>query len=232
MKVAIMQPYILPYIGYFQLINAVDIFVVYDDVNYIKKGWVNRNTILVNGKVFLFSIPLKKVSQNKFINQIDIDENLGWRTDLLKTITLSYKKAPFFAEVFPIIEDIITQKENNLAKFITYSLREICNFLSIETTIMISSAIDKNNDLTGQDKIIEICKKLQADNYINAIGGMEMYDKDIFIKHNISLNFIKSNPIIYSQFKNEFIPWLSIIDVMMLNSPERIKDHLSKYELI
>lgn len=226
-----MQPYFLSYIGYFQLIHAVDVFVVYDDVNYIKKGWINRNNLLVNGKGFLFSIPLKDVSQNKFINQIEIDENSGWRTDLLKTITLSYKKAPFFAEVFPILEDIIGYKENNLAKLITYSLSKICNFLSIETEIMTSSDIDKNNDLKGQDKIIEICKKIKADNYVNAIGGIELYDRDAFIKDDISLHFIKSNTINYSQFKNEFIPWLSIIDVMMFNSQERIKDLIKQYQL-
>lgn len=232
MKLAVMQPYFLPYIGYFQLISAVDIFVVYDDVNYIKKGWINRNTILVNGNRFLFSIPLKEVSQNKIINQIDIDENSGWKLDLLKTIALCYRKAPFFSQVFPIIEDIIEQEEKNLAKFITYSLRKICNFLSIETTIMISSDIEKNNELKGQDKIIEICKKIPIDNYINAIGGKVIYDKGVFSKCDISLNFIKSNSIIYSQFKNEFIPWLSIIDVMMFNSVDDVRLMLNQYELL
>lgn len=232
MKVAIMQPYFFPYIGYFQLISAVDVFVIYDDVNYIKKGWINRNTILVNGKGFLFNIPLQEVSQNKIIDQINIDKNSNWKKNLLKTITLSYKKAPFFDEVFPIIENIIVQDEKNLAKFITYSLREICNFLSIKTIIMISSDIEKNNVLKGEDKIIEICKKVKADKYINAAGGTALYDKNIFLKHNISLNFIKSKPIIYSQFNKEFISWLSIIDVLMFNSPERIKDFLSQYELI
>lgn len=232
MKVAIMQPYFFPYIGYFQLIQAVDVFVIYDDVNFINKGWINRNNILVNGKGFLFSIPLQEASQNKVINQINIEGNSNWKKSLLKTITLSYKKAPFFAEVFPIIEKIIEQKETNTAKFITYSLREICNFLRIETSIVISSVIEKNNNLKGQDKIIEICKKLKATNYINAVGGVALYDKDVFLKDDISLIFIKSNPIIYSQFKNEFIPWLSIIDVMMFNSVEEIKNMLNKFELI
>jgi hypothetical protein len=232
MKVAIMQPYFLPYIGYFQLINSVDVFVIYDDVDYIKKGWINRNTLLVNSKGFLFSIPLKELSQNKLINQIEIYKDSCWRTGLLKTITLSYKKAPFFEAFYPFVEDILLQEENNLAKFIAYSLQKICNLLSIETTIMISSYIEKNNDLKGQDKIIEICKKVKATNYINAIGGTSLYDDDIFLKNNISLNFIKSTPFIYSQFKNEFIPWLSIIDVMMFNSPKQIKDQLSQYELI
>ena len=175
---------------------------------------------------------MQEASQNKVINQINIEGNSNWKKSLLKTITLSYKKAPFFAEVFPIIEKIIEQKETNTAKFITYSLREICNFLRIETSIVISSVIEKNNNLKGQDKIIEICKKLKATNYINAVGGVALYDKDVFLKDDISLIFIKSNPIIYSQFKNEFIPWLSIIDVMMFNSVEEIKNMLNKFELI
>lgn len=231
MKIAIMQPYFLPYIGYFQLINAVDVFVIYDDVNYIKKGWINRNTILVNGKGFLFNIPLQEISQNKIINQISIEENSNWKKNLLKTIALSYKKAPFFAEVFPIVENIILQEEKNLAKFLTYSLREICNFLSISTSIVNSSEIEKNNDLKAQNKIIEICKIKEADSYINAIGGTALYDKGAFKKSGLSLNFIKPKAIIYPQFKNEFIPWLSVIDIMMFNSPEQIKNFLMQYDL-
>jgi len=227
-----MQPYFMPYIGYFQLLNAVDKFIILDDVNFIKKGWINRNTILINGKEFLFSIPLKGVSQNKVINQIEIDNNSSWKTNLLKTITLSYKKAPFFNEIYSLIEDLLLQEESNLVKFIAYSLQKTCNFLSIQTMILISSEIKKDNDLKGQDRIIEICKKVNATNYINAIGGTALYDEIFFFKHNISLNFIKSNEIIYSQFKNEFIPWLSIIDIMMFNSPERIKNYLNQYELI
>ena len=100
MKAAVMQPYLFPYIGYFQLINAVDTFVVYDDVNYIKKGWINRNSILVNEKPFLFTVDLKEVSQNKLINEITIDENSNWKKNILRTIELSYKKAPFFFRNF------------------------------------------------------------------------------------------------------------------------------------
>lgn len=232
MKSAIMQPYFLPYIGYFQLIHAVDVFIIYDDVNYIKKGWINRNNILVNGTAFLFSIPLQNMSQHKLINELNITENSNWRNDLLKTITLSYKKAPLYNEVFPIIVDIITNEEQNLAKFVTYSLRKVCKYLCIDTEILISSDIEKNDNLKGQDKIIEICKKVQIDHYVNAIGGMELYDKEVFLENKLSLNFIKPKGIIYSQFKNEFIPWLSIIDVMMFNSTEQIKNFLEQYDLI
>ncbi|MEO7172473.1 WbqC family protein, partial [Flavobacterium sp.] len=226
------QPYFMPYIGYIQLLKAVDTFVVYDDVSYIKKGWINRNNILINGESFLFTIPLNEASQNKNINQIYIDEQANWKINFLKTITQSYKNAPYFQEVFSLIEEIIYQEEHNLAKNIKYSLDKICTYLSIQTKILFSSDIDKNNDLKGQDKIIEICKKLQATNYINAIGGKELYNKEAFLNNDIELNFIRTNPIIYKQFKNDFIPWLSIIDVMMFNSVEQINGFLNQYELL
>jgi WbqC-like protein family len=232
MKVAIMQPYFLPYLGYFQLIKAVDLFVVYDDVNYIKKGWVNRNNILVNGQPYLFSIALKAMSQNKLINEIAIDEASNWNKNLVKTIELSYKKAPFFNTVFPLIEDILQHDEKNLASFITYSLQQICQYLKIETTIAVSSTIEKDNTLKGTDKIIEICKKTNATNYINASGGKELYDKADFTKHNIDLHFIQSKKIKYPQFANEFVPWLSIVDVMMFNSADDIQNLLQQQELV
>jgi len=232
MKVAIMQPYIFPYIGYFQLINAADVFVIYDDVNYIKKGWINRNTILVNGTGLLFSIPLQNVSQNKWINQLALADDVRWKNELLKTIQLSYKKAPYFEVVFPIINKIIVHPNNKLSEFISNSIHQICTYLAIKTRIQLSSTIEKNTDLKGQDKIIEICKKLNATQYINAIGGKELYTKDTFLDNQIALNFIRTNPIVYSQFKNDFIPWLSIIDVLMFNSVEKTNDFLNQYELL
>lgn len=232
MKVAIMQPYFFPYIGYFQLIKAVDTFVVYDDVNYIKKGWINRNFMLVNGNSYLFRMALQSVSQNKHINQIEIDENSNWKQDLLKTITLSYKKAPFFGQVFPILESIIMFEEKNLSKFLANLLRQVCDYLKIDTKIINSSAINKNEEAKGQDKIIEICKKIKADHYINPIGGLALYDKENFLDEKLLLNFIKTNPIEYKQFNNKFLPWLSIIDVMMFNSIEEISLFLDNYELV
>lgn len=226
-----MQPYFLPYIGYFKLINEVDAFVVYDDVNYIKKGWINRNNILVNGQQILFTIPLKSISQNKLINQIEIDENTGWRKDLLKTIRQSYSKAPFFEEAYPLIEKIIEFQEANVSKFIIHSLKEICYFLKIQTNIIISSNLEKNNNLKGQEKIIEICQKLDATNYLNASGGKNLYDENAFLSKKISLKFIEPPQVIYPQFKNTFIPYLSIIDVLMFNSCESIQVFLNKDNL-
>ncbi|TXI65430.1 MAG: hypothetical protein E6Q46_06215 [Flavobacterium sp.] len=231
MKVSIMQPYLFPYIGYFQLIANSDVFVIYDDVNFIKKGWINRNTILVNNTPYLFSIPLQNVSQNKLINEIFISDLEKWKTDLLKTISLSYKKAPFYQDVYPLIEKIISFDELNLAFFIQNSLQNLCEYLNLNTKLIMSSEIVKNNELRGESKIIDICVQLGATQYINAIGGIELYTQENFQVKNIDLKFIKSENIIYKQFKNEFKPWLSIIDVLMFNSPEEVNLILKRFDL-
>jgi len=227
-----MQPYFFPYIGYFQLIDSVDLFVVYDDVNYIKKGWINRNNIQVNQQPHLFSIPLQSVSQNKLINEIAIDGNPVWKTTLLKTIAQSYKKAPFFDTVFPLVEDIIGNDEPNLALYCSNSLQKVCDYLQIKTRFATSSEIEKDNTLKGQDKILELCRKLGATTYINAIGGIELYDKAVFFEAGIGLHFLKTSPVSYRQLNDEFLPWLSIIDVLMFNSVAQTKALLQQKELL
>ncbi|MFX4284298.1 WbqC family protein [Aliarcobacter butzleri] len=229
MTLAIMQPYLFPYIGYWQLINAVDSFVIYDDVNYINKGYINRNSILSNEKSQQFTLELIGASQNKLINEIEIGNN---SKKLLKTIEMSYKKAPYFEIIFSIIEDIFHQEEKNLAKFIGYSLQKIANYLDIDTKFIYSSHIEKDNTLKAQDKILDICNKLEATTYINAIGGQELYSKEIFQEKKINLNFLKTELIKYKQFNNNFVPYLSIIDILMFNSVIEIKKIIYKYELV
>jgi hypothetical protein len=232
MKLAIMQPYLFPYLGYFQLINAVDKFVILDDVNYIKKGWINRNRILLNGQEFIFTIPLEMASQNKLINEINLSLEGGWRRKLLKTFDAAYKKAPTFKVVYPLIERIIDFKERNLSTFISYSIEQICKYLEINTTIVYSSSQYETKNLKGQNKILEICKIEKARIYINPFGGLEIYQRKTFEKHSLKLMFLKSKPINYKQFRNDFKPFLSIIDVMMFNGKDIISGYLNEYELI
>lgn len=232
MKVGIMQPYFFPYIGYWQLLNTVDKYVIYDDVNYINRGWINRNNILMNGKSKMINLSLKHASQNSLINEIEVFQDKKKKEKLLRTIELVYRKAPYYSEVFPIIEDIINYGESNLARYLQYSIRQINKYLSINTELILSSTINKDNTLKGQDKIIEICNILQADEYYNAIGGQGLYCYDNFTYHNIKLKFLKTNVVKYEQFSNEFIPNLSIIDIMMFNSVEDIKKMLEQYELL
>ena len=228
MKLAIMQPYLFPYIGYFQLINAVDTFIIYDDVNYIKQGWINRNNILLDQNKHLITLQLKGASSFKKINEVEVGNNKG---KFLKTVISAYHKAPYFGVVAPVIENIMNYEENNLAMFIANSLKQLADYLELDTCFLLSSNITKNNDLKGKEKVINICNALGATQYINAIGGTELYDKSEFKKNNIELSFLKTKDIKYLQFSGDFISNLSIIDVLMFNSKESVKKMLNMYEL-
>lgn len=232
MKIGIMQPYFFPYIGYWQLINIVDKYVVYDDVNFINRGWINRNRILVEGIPKYFNLPLLGASQNKLINQININSDHKLKNKNLQIIKSTYKKAPHFKSVYPLIEDIILYNEENMANYIFNSLKRICGFLGIKTELIKSSGLKKDCTLKGQEKIIEICRLLEATDYYNAIGGKKLYSSLDFSKHNIHLYFLKTDDIIYKQFENEFQSDLSIIDVMMFNSLEEIRNMLYRYTLL
>jgi hypothetical protein len=224
-----MQPYLLPYIGYFQLINIVDTFVIFDDVNYIRKGWINRNRILCGGKDLLFTVSLKGASQFKLINETEIGSN---NDKILKTLKQLYQKAPYFFETYPLVHDIMNYKESNLAKFVSNSIYKVAAHLGISTQFVLSSALAKDNSLRGKEKIIHICKLLGASQYINLKGGMKLYDKNDFKERGIELSFIVPSDITYKQFSNTFVPWLSIVDVLMFNSKEAINLLLNQYVLI
>lgn len=212
--------------------NAVDKFVILDDVNFINRGWINRNRILVNGKAHLFTIPLKEASQNKLIKDIEILKVGSWRKKVLKTVEMNYKLAPFFDNIFPIIKKIISSDEYLISKFIVMSLMDIMEYLNIKTTLTKTSTIYENHHLKAAEKIIDICRKENAKLYINPIGGLHLYSKERFEEEGIKLNFINTRPITYKQFRNEFVPWLSIIDVLMFNSKENINKYLNKYEFL
>jgi len=231
-KVGIMQPYFMPYIGYWQLINAVDIFVILDDVNYIKKGWINRNRILINGQEKFFVIPLEKISQNKKINELDIFQPEQTKKDLWKKIELSYKRADEYGNAKKLLKDVIGEGSIKISKYIENSILSVCKELNIDTKIMVSSEIVKDNCLTGCNKIMEICKRLEGDFYINPIGGQKLYDRDFFTGNGMELKFIKTENIVYKQGGKEFHPFLSFIDVLCWNSKEQIRDYLTKYTLI
>lgn len=230
-KIAVMQPYLFPYIGYFQLMNAADKFVILDDVNFINKGWINRNNILVNNKPALFTVPLVKASQNKLIKDLEIAYDTGWQDNFLKTIERSYVKAPFFDNVFRLISNIININERSISRLIFVSLQEIKMYLDLKTKLIESSQIYLNNELKGEDRIIDICMKEYSDFYINPSGGTELYSKQSFEKKGLSLYFIKAKNIEYRQFNNEFFGSLSIIDVMMFNSKKKVREYLYEYEL-
>ena len=230
MKLGIMQPYFFPYIGYFQLMNAVDEFVVYDNIEFTKKGWINRNRILVNGQDSFITLPLKKDS-----DYLDVRDRYladSWpseRVKMLNRIKESYRKAPQFDSVYPVIEKSILFEESNLFKYILNSLNIVKAYEGIDTPLIISSTLAIDDTLKADKKVIAICKARNADTYVNPIGGIQLYIKDDFKNEGIDLHFLKANDFEYKQFDNEFVPWLSIIDVMMFNSREEIKEYLNSF---
>lgn len=229
MRLAIMQPYLFPYLGYFQLIQASDVFVVYDDVNYIKGGWINRNFMLANGGAQRFTLALRGASPNLLINQISIGDNNG---KLLKSIATNYSKAPYFTEIFPVIKDILLYSDSRLVNFLHYSLRRVCETLEIPVKLVLSSEIKKNNELKGVDKVLHICDKMDADVYINSMGGRLLYDKPTFERCGMKLCFLQPQSVSYRQYKNEFVPNLSIIDILMFNDKIQSRRLLDSYDII
>ncbi len=232
-KIAIMQPYLFPYIGYMQLICAVDKFVVYDDVSFIKQGWINRNRILLNCNEQTFTVPLKNASSFVPINKTEINTSLyaGWQVKFLKTITQAYAKAPFFKEVYGLVHNVLNSPCQTISELCVAALQRICAYLGIHTEFVLSPSIYNNNELKAQARVIDICQKEGAKTYINAIGGMELYSKDDFRNAGLELRFIKPQSITYQQFSCNFIPWLSVIDVLMFNSPDETMRLLQQYEM-
>lgn len=215
MKLAIMQPYFVPYIGYFQLMAAVDRFVLFDDVSFINRGWINRNRILVGGREHLMTIPLRGASQNQLINQIALDDDLSWRGKLLKTIEQSYRKAPFYAETMPLVKDMLSCPETMLAPWLRYSLTAVHAWLELPCQIVASSAQYENQDYKGARRILDICRQEQASVYVNAPGGKDLYAPADFAALGMQLRFLQPRLAEYDQGGPAFMPGLSIIDVLM-----------------
>lgn len=226
-----MQPYFFPYIGYWQLLNEVDKYVIYDDVNFIKGGWINRNRILLNGQPQYVNVQMNGASSNALINEVGRNTNKAVVDKELRKIEAAYKKAPHFEEVYQLISRILYSEETNLSKFLIESLRAVCEYLDIDTELIISSELEKDNSLHAEDKVIEICKRLEGTEYYNAIGGKELYSKENFENNGITLKFLESLPIEYPQFENEFVSSLSIIDVLMFNDVETVKSYLNQYDI-
>lgn len=232
MKLGIMQPYFMPYIGYFQLISAVDIFILYDNIKYTKKGWINRNRILINGSDKTFSLPLSKGSDALDIVQRELAADFD-RRKLLNQFKGAYGRAPQFEECFPLLERIVGYEDSNLFRYIHNSITQMCEHLGIKTLVKTSSEIQIDHALKGQEKVLALCKEVGATTYINSIGGVELYSREAFQKQGIDLQFLESRPFEYLQFEAKFVPWLSMTDVIMFNSMRQIRNCIQKnYDLI
>ena len=227
-----MQPYFFPYIGYFQLMAAVDLFIVYDNIKYTKKGWINRNRMLQGGKDVMFSLPLRSDSDTLDVRDrtLAVDFN---RNKLLNQLRGAYSRAPHFADVFPMIERTIRHDDPNLFGFLRHALACTCRHLGLATPIRVSSSIDIDHGRKNQDKVIALSKAVGATTYVNAVGGLELYDRAAFREQGLDLKFIRSKPFEYAQFGDPFVPWLSIIDVLMFNPLDAVRATVSNhYEML
>jgi len=230
----IMQPYLFPYIGYFQLLAAVDRFVIYDDVTFIKQGWINRNRMLINGEAAFFTVPLAHKSSAVAIRDTEIStaaEHRRWAEKMLKSFDNAYRRAPEFARTFPLLERVFGSATTRISELAVDSIRAVAELLEIRTPVVDTSSIYGNVELHGEDRVIAICKAEGADRYVNASGGRELYAHGRFSAEGIDLRFLTSQPIEYAQFGDTFVPWLSIVDVLMFNSVARVREYLRACEV-
>lgn len=231
-SIAVMQPYFLPYIGYFQLMAAVDKFVVFDDVNFINRGWINRNRLLLNGAAHHFTVPLRGASQNKLICEIELLDDAEWRKKLLRTIHHAYGKTPCYTKVSDLLERLVNYPSTRLDEFLLNSIREVVAYLAIEVEIVGTSRIYRNAHLKGQERILDICRQERADIYINSTGGVDLYDRAAFSQQWLTLHFLRSRSIRYSQGKAGYVAGLSMLDVLMFNEPATVRRLLAEFDLI
>ena len=234
--VAVMQPYIFPNISYMSLVHASDTMVFYDDVNFVKRGWINRNQIIINRAVYKFTVPLKKSSQNLAINEIEIVDLKKFRDKFIMQLEMSYKNAPYKQETLTYIDEVLGYKGSLISELASNSIEKFFSFMNIEKRFLRSSknfACSKGLEKTK--RLISITKELKSKNYVNAIGGISLYKKDEFLNEDVSLKFLKSNFINYrhcNSDKSVFFEGLSIIDLMMNLSKDELNNYLNSYNLI
>jgi hypothetical protein len=232
MRVAIMQPYFFPYVGYFQLIGAVDLFIVYDNIKYTKKGWINRNRMLQSGKDVRFSLPLRSDSDSLDIRDRALAADFN-RDKLLNQLRGAYSRAPNFAAVFDMVERAVRHPDTNLFTYLHHALARCCEHLGLTTPVRVSSTVEIDHGLKNQDRVIALAQAVGATTYVNAIGGLELYSREAFEAKGLELKFIRSRPFEYPQFGDPFVPWLSIIDVLMFNSLDTVRSTVSShYEMV
>jgi len=227
-----MQPYLFPYIGYFQLMHAVDRFIILDDVNYIRGGWINRNRILVNDAASLFTVPLRHASQNARINDLQIADQGDWPAKLLKKISLAYARAPNFDAVYPVVERIVLHPVRALAAYITNSLRELHAHLQLPGKLLVASEAHPNPGLKGEQRILDLCRRESAGLYVNPMGGGALYSASRFAAAGVTLRFLQPRLVPYRQLGGGFVPGLSMIDVLMFNAPAEVATRLAEYDLV
>lgn len=223
-----MQPYFFPYVGYFALAYSVDRFVFYDDVQFIKNGWINRNRILIAGKPAYLTVPLSGASSSRLIQDVGIDQSKPWRRKILGSLRQAYGGAPFFDPVGELVRSVVETDRDGIADLARASVRAVARYLDLATTFVPNASDYENSHLRGVERVKDICRLERATSYHNLPGGRSLYAHDEFRACGLSLHFIGTALPRYQQFDEPFVPGLSVIDVLMHNPPQDIRGMLAE----
>jgi hypothetical protein len=232
-RVAVMQPYLFSYIGYFQLISACDVFVYYDDVTFIKGGWINRNRILLNGEPHRFSVPLSGASSNALIKDVRLAPGGRWTQDFSATLRQAYRRAPHFDRIQQLVESVLNAGHTHIADLAIASIQAVCDYLDLPVLAHRSSSFAPDTRaLDRSDRLIAMTRRAGGQTYINPAGGSALYRSSHFADNGVRLQFLEPVSAPYPQFGvAAFVPGLSIIDVLMFNDVEQIRQMLTQYSI-
>ena len=228
-KIGIMQPYWFPYLGYFQHCVSVDKFVFLTDANYKKKGWINRNRIIVDSREHMITVPLQKASQNNKIFEQKVLQGHGWKKSILATLRHSYHKAPFYSAAISVVEQALMSPAISISDYAIESIAAVFEYIQGRAPVFETSDKYNNADLIGENRIIDICLRAGADDYCNPISGCKLYDPASFRGRGLSLFFLEPGLKRYPQLSKKYIPSLSIIDALMMNSRSDMRELLNSY---
>lgn len=232
MRLAVMQPYFFPYLGYFQLLDAADRFVFYDDVNYIKNGWINRNRVRLRDRAVYLTVPTRGGSSFRRIEEVAVSlDSARWRRKLTALVKDCYACAPCFPEVFPLFAAIIEREFSDVGALAKASVRVVAEHLGLDVSLVDSSRVYGNAALKGEQRVIDICRREGAQEYLNAPGGRALYSSVNFERAGLRLRFLRPRLVPYPQQGSGFLPGLSILDVLMNNPAERARELVRGYEV-
>ena len=233
-RIAIMQPYLFPYIGYWQLIQAVDLYVVADNVHYIKHHWINRNRILGEGnQPHPFGIEISHANGERPISETKRVVSRKQAEYLCRVLKFYYSKAPYYKEAMEVIKPILMDEEADLTRYLVKQLKEVSRYLGIGTEIILLSDVTERGDCTAPEIIRRVCELLGHSTFTSSINGNKYYDKESFRKMGINLEFlVRDEDICYKQRCDKFVPDLSIIDAMMYCSREELHGMIDRYHFV
>ena len=235
MIVSIMQPYFFPYLGYFNLLHSSDVFVLFDDVQFIRRGWINRNRIQLNGEAFTFTVPVAKSSRDTPINQIAVSpEHFDeFAAKFFKQLKTGYGTAPFYDDVVALVRRTMSGPCDSIALLAERSIREVLAYVGIEKDIRRASALAppaSGQHLKGQDRLVHIATAMGANQYNNPPGGRDLYSPEAFADEGIALRFIQPDLRPYDR-PSPFIPGLSVLDVLMHVPPIDVAQMIALYSV-